>query len=72
MKCPYCGIEMTNGFVQSAREIFFTDESHSMWFKPTGKSEFSLSSHNFTRPTCIAYHCKACKKVIIDYTQTPD
>ena len=33
MKCPTCGQEMEEGFVQSAREIFFTIEPHRFWFK---------------------------------------
>ena len=69
MNCPYCGNEMTSGVVQSAREIFFTTKSHSMWFKPSGSHEFSLSTHNWTRPTCVAYHCRDCKKVVIDYSK---
>ena len=54
MKCPTCGQEMEEGFVQSAREIFFAIEPHRFWFK-VKKEEVLLSSHNWTRPTCIAY-----------------
>ena len=72
MNCPHCGKEMAEGFVQSAREIFFTTDPHWAFFIPNAPGEISLSSHNLTRPTCIAYHCKSCKKVIIDYGQKPD
>ena len=70
MKCPGCGNEMTGGVVQSARQIFFTTKAHKNWFAPdtTCSKEIILSSHNWTRPTCIAYHCAACKKVVIDYS----
>ena len=63
-----CGQEMEEGFVQSAREIFFTIEPHRFWFK-VKKEEVLLSSHNWTRPTCIAYLCRNCKKVVINYAE---
>ena len=68
MKCPTCGQEMEEGFVQSAREIFFAIEPHRFWFK-VKKAEVLLSSHNWTRPTCIAYLCRNCKKVVINYAE---
>ena len=70
MKCPCCGGEMTSGVVQSARQIFFTTKAHKNWFVPdtAGNEEVMLSSHNWTRPTCAAYHCSKCKKVVIDYS----
>lgn len=68
MKCPTCGQEMEEGVVQSAREIFFAIEPHRFWFK-VKKEEVLLSSHNWTRPTCIAYLCRNCKKVVINYAE---
>ncbi len=68
MKCPTCGQEMEEGFVQSAREIFFAIEPHRFWFK-VKKEEVLLSSHNWTRPTCVAYLCRNCKKVVINYAE---
>ncbi len=70
MKCPCCGNEMISGIVQSARQIFFTNKTHKNRFIPdaSGNEEIMLSSHNWTRPTCIAYHCAKCKKVVIDYS----
>lgn len=71
MKCPYCGKEMISGVVQSGRQIFFTTKSHKNWFFPdiAVDEEIVLSSHNWTRPTCVAYHCDECKKVVIDYSE---
>lgn len=70
MKCPFCGNVMTNGIVQSARQIFFTTKAHKNWFLPdvATREEIVLSSHNWTGPTCVAYHCAACKKVVLDYS----
>lgn len=70
MKCPFCGKEMINGAVKSAREIIFTKNTEKKLFKTTiaRDEEFSLSSNNLGRPTCVAYHCPECRKVIIDYS----
>lgn len=70
MKCPCCGNTMTTGVVQSARWIFFTTRAHKFFFRPnkTNNEEVVLSSHNWIRPTCTAYHCVKCKKVVIDYS----
>ena len=67
MKCPYCGSEMTKGVVQSAREVFFTKEPHTLWFRAKGNEEVVLSYDNFSRPTCDAHICRTCRKVVIDY-----
>jgi hypothetical protein len=70
MKCPICGQRMEEGFVQSAREIFFTIEPHRFWFKvKKEEGEVLLSSHNWNRPTCVAYICHNCQKVVIDYAE---
>jgi len=66
MICPFCGREMIPGFVQSARKVFFTQEKHSWWFVPDTE-DVLLTRHNMTGPTCTAYHCPDCKKVIADY-----
>lgn len=70
MNCPYCGEQMKKGVVQSARQIFFTTKAHKMWFVPdmATKNEVLLSSHNWTSPTCEAYICTYCQKVVIDYS----
>lgn len=69
MKCPFCGKEMESGVVQSARHIFFTTKAHKVRFCPDTacEKEVVLSSHNWTRPTCAAWHCPMCKKVVLDY-----
>ena len=69
MKCPFCGKEMENGKVKSAKEIFFaSDEEKLVFFAEVEEDvEILLSSNNWTNPSCVAYHCDACRKVIIDY-----
>lgn len=67
MKCPYCGADMTPGFIQSARPIFFTKEKHILCFLPS-ENELLLSAHNMAAPTCIAHHCESCCKIVIAYS----
>ena len=66
MNCPFCGKKMISGFVQSGREVFFTEKRHKYWFR-ADEEEILLTQHNLTGPTGVAYHCPDCKKVIIDY-----
>ena len=67
MKCPCCGKAMTSGVVQSARKIIYTTEPKDVFLLATGE-DVVLSSHNFTGPTCLAFICKECRKVMIDYS----
>ena len=53
MKCPYCGNEMEQGFIQSPQEI--------SW-KKGDKRPFLVKGSAVT-----AFLCRDCKKVIIDY-----
>lgn len=71
MRCPCCGKEMTRGIVQSNAKIFFTTKEHKNWLVPDFalSDELVLSAHNWSRPTCVAYHCAECKKVVVDYAE---
>ena len=68
MKCPFCGREMTEGFVQSSSYIFFTQKKHKLFFRPR-ENDITLSTRNYTCPTAKAWHCSACLKVVIDYEE---
>ena len=68
MKCPCCGKAMISGVVQSSRNIIFTTEPSCGAFNIKSKDDVVLSSNNFTGPTCLAYICKECEKVVIDYS----
>ena len=65
MKCPCCGKEMISGVVQGGGPFCFRTKTCSKRFF---SDETLLSSHNWTRPTAVAYHCADCKKVVIDYS----
>ena len=69
MKCPYCSREMTKGWVQSARRVLFTTNKNDGGLDIKDKSDVVLTANNFFNPTCVAYHCGNCKKVVIDYAE---
>ena len=71
MKCPFCEKEMENGFIQGARQFFYTTKKKRVLFLPSD-DDIELSNNNCTSPTCIAYHCIECKKIIIDYNNSEE
>ncbi|MBO7473018.1 MAG: hypothetical protein J6U00_03285 [Ruminococcus sp.] len=71
MTCPYCNNEMEQGIIQSPHEL--------SWKRGTkrpvlGRAEFHegsvvLSKLSFMKGSAVvAYLCRECKKVIIDYS----
>lgn len=71
MNCPCCNKEMTKGWVQSGRRVLFTTIKSEGGFDIKDKSDVVLTVNNFFNPTCVAYHCGSCKKVVIDYAEAP-
>ena len=67
MLCPFCQSEMTEGYLQSARQVIFT-EKRKKAFISSRKNDVPVTG--FWDPTCRAYHCEKCKKVICDYADT--
>jgi hypothetical protein len=66
MTCPYCNNPMIPGFIQARFEVYFTEKPHKMLLGAKGK-DVVLTKNNMTAPTCPAYHCPACRKVIVEY-----
>ncbi len=69
MKCPYCGLEMEQGLIQSNQELSWIPGSRRKFF---GRAEFHkdsvvLSSFSFLRGSAVtAYLCRSCGKIVID------
>ena len=71
MKCPYCGNEMEQGFIQSPQEISWKKGDK----RPLlGRAQFHegsviLSGLSFMKGSAVtAFFFFFCKKVIIDYS----
>ncbi len=65
MQCPYCNAEMTEGFIQSARGIFFGIKKHKLSFIANDK-EIPLAN-GWNGSYVKSNHCPNCKKITIDY-----
>ena len=68
MKCPTCGNEMENGFVQALRRMAWVKQQHKVSLLPKN-GEVLLGNNTFSDVTIDAYICKPCKKIVMDYTQ---
>ena len=67
MQCPYCGNEMTDGYLGTgpARIAWLTDEPAAHAY-PQGEDEFFLTKPSFWKCGSVkAPYCKACKIILI-------
>lgn len=70
MKCPYCGEEMEEGIIQSPQEISWKKGIKRPLFGRAAFHEGSvvLSDLSLMKGSAVvAYLCRSCEKVIIDY-----
>ena len=64
MKCPYCGEEMQQGYIQSRDGVYWTEKKLIIpAVVPLGGGKYVKLSQE---STAIAYFCKPCKKVIMN------
>ena len=72
MKCPYCNKEMEEGIIQSPQEISWKKGIKRPVF---GRAQFHegsviLSELSLMKGSAVvAFLCRECKKVIIDYSE---
>ena len=67
MKCPCCGGEMREGWLQSTRPFFWGEEPNErFWCTPQKKKgEFWVSEGFWEGSSAPASYCEACKKIIV-------
>lgn len=66
MKCPWCNLEMEEGFVQGTKgNIFYTNDKRLL--VGSDDNDIILTKNSFGGPRTDAYICRACKKIVIDY-----
>lgn len=65
MICPYCNNPMISGFVQARGEVYFTEKPHKMLLGARGE-DVAFTKNNKIAPTCMAYHCQICRKVVVE------
>lgn len=67
MKCPYCGAEMENGYLQCMRRVAWVKEPHKISLLPK-QGEVLLENNTFKDCIFTASICKSCKKIVLDYS----
>ena len=67
MRCPYCKNEIEYGFVQSNKEIIYTNSEKNSPLVWARKGDVRLTPGFWGPATCSAWHCPGCRKVIIEY-----
>ncbi len=70
MKCPYCKNEMQQGYVQCRDGLRWTEKRQpvaALSFLGRGAIPIGMPDGVNPNSTAIAYHCEACKMVIIPY-----
>ncbi len=71
MKCPYCNEEMQKGFVQCRDGLNWTPKKQRVAALSSfgaGAIPIGKDSGLTTNTVAEAYHCRICKKVVIDYS----
>ena len=71
MNCPYCGEEMSLGYIQCRDGVYWTEDKRPVASVPFfGGERIDLASDEiglFSGPSAYAYRCGACRKIIIKY-----
>ena len=71
MKCPYCGKEMTLGYIQNRDGVYWTEKKLPIPALPLGGGETLAvgreQSCGYTNQRVEAWNCWTCKKILIDY-----
>lgn len=71
MKCPYCGKEMTLGYIQSRDGVYWTEKKRFIAALPLdGGKKLAVGreqSCGDTNGYVEAWNCWTCKKILIDY-----
>ena len=66
MKCPYCGLETIEGYVQSREPIYFNRGNKARFFAAGDLKSKSLTRLSIRAPYVKGYMCEKCQKIIVD------
>ena len=69
MNCPYCGKEMEKGYLQARDGIAWNKKERRVAALSMMGSDLALAKASgiYSGAVAIAYNCKECKKIIVDY-----
>lgn len=66
MKCPYCGADMEEGFLQGTARVAWVKKKHLISLLPKA-GEILLENNAVSDFLFPAQICKRCQKIIFDY-----
>ncbi len=67
MKCPKCGEEMQNGFLQTSKIVAFNKTRHKISLNPTDEEDVMITRKAFSGTDFQGFICKKCGLVVFDY-----
>ncbi len=67
MRCPVCGKEMEQGFMQGNQRVAWVKSKHKVSILPR-KGEVLLENKAFNSFLFAAWICKSCQKILVDYS----
>lgn len=70
MKCPYCGKEMSLGYIQCRDGVTWNKTKRLVAAISHLGADLVLADGGgiFSGSAVAAHHCQSCKKIIIDYS----
>lgn len=70
MKCPYCGMEMSLGYIQCRDGVSWNKTKRLVAAISDLGADLVLANGGgiFSGASVTAYNCQSCKKIIIDYS----
>ena len=69
MNCPYCGKEMTPGYIQCRDGVYWTPKKQLIAaLSGFGRGYTPLENGDDGPTAVLAHKCADCKKVVIDYS----
>lgn len=67
MDCPYCGKQMTSGYLQSARGIIWSQEKKKALFKATKPGDIEVSEGFWNGCFAPSYRCWSCALILTPF-----
>ena len=68
MQCPYCGDDMERGVIQGRNQMVWQKKPSRLTYSLHMEDSVILTQETWFRiPRVMAYLCRGCEKIIIDY-----
>ena len=66
MKCPYCNKEMKSGYLQTARDLYWTEKPKKVLMIANLDDDILIGKTTFGGVLAEVDMCPNCKKIVID------